>query len=149
MPLILIKPYTVEERLYIEAEHASFIFPAMTVKTVSFTSGEANDFGAWAEITDSDAVTFSSLATSDLHISGVLIESTDTDDKMYLLEISYGASKIVVHRQRFGSGTKFISPAQMVRVRTRHIPAGETIYYRLACEDAGATVTASIRYHLH
>ncbi len=135
--------------LILEASHEIEIYPALTVKTVSFTSGGADAFGAWAEITDSGAVTLSSLATSDMYISGVIIESTDTVDKMYLLEISHGVLYTVVSRQRFGSGSKFIAPAQQVRVRAAHIPSGETVYYRLACEAAGAIVTVSIRYHLH
>lgn len=136
--------------LIIEVVHETFIYPEMTVKTVSFTSGGANAFGAWAEIVDSGAVTLSSLAAAaNLHISSVCIESTDTVDKMYLLEISYGAGYTVVHRQRFGSGSKFIEPAQQVRVRSDYIPAGATIYYRMACEAAGAIATACIRYHLH
>lgn len=135
--------------LILEAFHETVVYPEMTVKTVSFTAGGVNAFGAWAEITDSGAVTLSSLATSDMHISSVLIESTDTVDKMYLLEISYGAGKVNVHRQRFGSGAKFIAPAQQVRVRAGHILAGKIIYYRMACEAAGSIATASIRYHLH
>lgn len=135
--------------LLIEAVHETFIYPEMTVKTVSFTSGGANAFGAWAEITDSGAVTLSSLATANMHISSILIESTDTIDKMYLLEISYGGTYTIVSRQRFGSGSKFIEPAQQVRVRAGFIPAGQTIYYRMACEAAGAIATVSIRYHLH
>jgi len=135
--------------LILEAFHETFIYPEMTVKTVSFTSGGVDAFGAWAEIVDSGAVTLSSLATSDMHISSVIIEGTDTLDKIYLLEISYGANRIIVSRQRFGSGSKFVEPAQQVRVRAGLIPAGQTIYYRMACEAAGAIATASIRYHLH
>ena len=147
--VLLLKKGRVEEVLYVESSHETFVYPAMTVKTVSFTSGAIDTFGAWAEIVDSGAVTLSSLATAEMHISSLVIESTDTADKMYLLEISYGADKVIISRQRFGSGSKFIEPAQQVRVRSIGIPAGETIYYHLACEAAGAIITVSIRYHLH
>lgn len=147
----MVNIYLIEalRNLVLEAAHETFIYPEMTVKTVSFTSGGVDAFSAWAEIVDSGVVTLSSLATSIMHISSIVIESTDTIDKMYLLEIAYGALYTNVARIRFGSGSKFVEPAQQVRVRAKHIPAGETIYYRMACEAAGAIATAQIRYHLH
>lgn len=146
----LIKLNRVEEELHIDAHHESFLFPEDVTETMSFTSGIADTFGAWAEIVDNNAVTFSSKVTSPTHISGTIIEGTDTADKFWVLEISWGASNVIVARMRFGSGSKFVAPAQQVRVRAGFIPTGETVYYRLKCEDtAGAVATAHFRYHYH
>lgn len=134
-----------------DLEHITAIFPEATNETVTFTAGGTNNtFGAWAEIVDNNAVTFSSKAASSaVHLTSLQIETTDTDDKVYLAEISYGTSNTIVARSRFYSGTKFTNAISQTRFHTDIIPAGETIYYRLACETADATATVSIRYHTH
>ena len=136
-----------------EAEHDSSIYPENSGQVVTFTAGgEANTFGAWAEI---DIVgggdTFSSkVASTGQHISGILVEDLDTADKRYLLEIAYGDAKTVVLRHRFISGeVKKLAAIQFVRIRAAQIPAGETVYYRMKCETAGATCEISLRYHSH
>jgi len=53
--------------LQIKSSHRSYIFPDMSSDidlTCTFTSGEIDEFGAWAEITDSGATTLSSIAAA-------------------------------------------------------------------------------------
>lgn len=134
-----------------EIVHESFIFPEDSNETVELTAGGGdNAFGVWAEIKDNLLVTFSSKATSDLHISGILIEEADTPEKIYVLELAYGDSKTNVARSRFGQGTRFISVVtQETKVRGVHVPTGETIYYQMKCETGGAKCKVHFRYHLH
>lgn len=137
--------------ILIEQEHLSAIFPEATNETVTLTAGGTNNtVGAWAEIVDNNAVTLSSkAATQSMHISSMQVEDTNTDDVVYLVEVAYGAAKTVVNRSRFYSGTRFISPVSQIRFRPLEIPAGETVYYRMACETASATCVVSFRYHTH
>ncbi len=120
---------------------------------VTFTAGGTNNtFGVWAEIdVDGDGDTFTSKVTSVAqHISGILVEDLDTKDKRYWLEIAYGDDKTLVLRHRFLSGeVKKLEAVQFMRIRAEPIPAGETVYYRMKCETAGATCELSLRYHLH
>ena len=138
------------EELELEAIHDSILFPEDTNETVTFTAGGAiNTFGAWVEIVDNNAVTFSSkLTTDDGHISALSIESANTNNKIYLLEIAYGAAKTVVVRHRFKSGVG-VETFQSWRQKTLKIPTGETVYYRMKCETALATCTIDFRYHFH
>jgi len=136
----------------IESHHETFIFPEDTDETVTFTaSNVANTFGAWAEIVDNNAVTLSSkFASNEGHISAVMVEDVSVKEKTFLIEIAYGASKIIISRHRFVSGeTTKLPPIQQIRVRSLDIPAGETVYYRMKCDQADATCELSFRYHYH
>jgi len=136
----------------IEFHHETFLFPEDTNETVTFTAGSpANTFGNWAEIQDNNSVTLSSkLASIDGHISGLMIENVSIKEKTFLIEIAYGASKTIISRHRFVSGETTKLPAiQQIAVRSDDIPAGETIYYRMKSETAGATCNLSLRYHHH
>ena len=136
--------------LHDEASHVSRLFPEDTDETVTVTAGGANTFGAWAELVDNNAVKLSSKYNSmDMHISQIAVTSTDTNDKRWILEVSYGAAKVVHARLAFGSGTKHIATEQMARFRAPEIPVDELIYARLKCETAGAIATLSLRYHSH
>lgn len=140
------------DAIYLEIAHNSEIFPVDTDETVIFTAGGTNHIWlAWTEIVDNNAVTFSSkLAACDGHISAVLVEDVDTIGKSYLYEIAYGASHTVIARARFAaSDANKGNPIQEARIRADHIPAGETVYYRMKCETASATAQVSIRYHCH
>ena len=138
------------EELELEASHASYLFPEDTDETVTFTAGGTNNtFGAWVEIGDNNAVTFSSkLASNEGHISASAIESANINGKVYLIEIAYGAAKTIVAIHRFKSevGTEKF---QLCRMRTLKIPAGETVYYRMKCETASATCEINLKYHFH
>jgi len=140
------------EELSLEAAHTTHIFPEDTDETVTFTAGVANNaWLAWTEIVDNNAVTFSSkVAACQAHISAVIAEEVDTINKSYVYEIAYGDDKTIVSRARFASSAANRgNPIQETRVRAAHIPAGETVYYRMKCETGGATADVSIRYHCH
>jgi len=137
-------------RLFLEIDHVSNYFPIDSAETVTFTAGAVdNIFGAWVEVVDNNAVTFSSkLITSCGHISNISVEDASVKDKIYILEIAYGDSKIVVVRDRVLSASIQLSTVQHGRRVSKSIPAGKTIYYRLKCETGGATLQISLRYHL-
>ncbi|MBA7701135.1 hypothetical protein ES703_109866 [subsurface metagenome] len=139
--------------LYLDSQHDSAIFPEDTDESVTFTAGgDANTFGSWAEIeVDAIGTTFSSkVATENGHISGILIEDISVKDKHYLLEIAYGDDKTVVLRHRFIAwDVKKLDAVNYMRIRADDIPAGETVYYRMKCETAGASCEISLRYHTH
>ncbi|GAH15694.1 unnamed protein product, partial [marine sediment metagenome] len=51
---------------------------------------------------------------------------------------------------RFLSGdTKKLAAVNYMKIRADEIPAGETVYYHMKCETAGATCEVSLRYHTH
>jgi len=133
--------------------HRSYIFPDDIDRTVTVTAGSSDgEFGDWAEIADNEAATFSSKATSDLHISSLRVRSESVADALYLLEIGYGESAkavAVVDPYEFGAGTKKIEGDEQVRFRPPIIPAGQKIYYRMKCETKDATCTIVFRYHYH
>ncbi|GAH24851.1 unnamed protein product [marine sediment metagenome] len=137
--------------LFLEQQHETFIFPEDTDETVEFVAAAANTWSAWTEITDG-AVTFTSkLSTNDGHISAMVIEEVDTVDKRYMIEVSTGPNYSIISRHRFTSGAAPILPAlQFIRVRSKLIHAGETIYYRMKCEQAGPKkCKVYFRYHFH
>lgn len=139
------------EELYEDAFHLSEYFPEDSNETVTFTAGGvANTFGAWAEIVDNNAVTFSSkMANCHGHISGVLVEDASVNDKVYIFEIAYGTAKMVVVKGRALSATVLLSTVQQGRRRSLKLLQGETVYYRMKCETAGATGRVALRYHCH
>ena len=136
--------------LNLEAFHVSFFFPEDSNETITITAGGAiNTFGAWAEIVDNNAVTFSSKIASNIgHISMIGVEDVSVTDKIYMLEIAYGDAKTVVTRHRILVGVGKVTSCQ-TRVRPLKIPAGETVYYRLKCETGGATALVNLKYHFH
>ena len=139
------------DNLLLDSAHENFLFPEDTNETVTFVAGNvANTFGAWVEIVDNNAVTFSSkLAACNGHISSIVARGTSVKDKEYIFEISYGDAKIVVARANLLSGTNQLSTVQQNKMRNLGIPAGETVYYRMKCETASATMGVRMRYHCH
>jgi hypothetical protein len=140
------------ENISLELTHLSYIFPEDSNETATFTAGNvANTFGAWAEIVDNNAVSLSSKFTvQEGHLSAILIESADTKDKVYILEITSGSAKTPVAVHRFVAGDLVKLPTiQQIRVRPAPIPINETVYYRMKCETANAVCTLSFRYHYH
>jgi membrane-associated protease RseP (regulator of RpoE activity) len=122
-----------------------FVFPESTSATFTMASGGIiNTFGAWTEITDNAATTLSASFATD---TGYLSELTPFDysasNKSYLVEIAYGASYTNVARLRwFARADELV----VLPVYSAKIPAGETVYYRMMCETAGATCRAGLRY---
>ena len=137
--------------LHAQFEHEAHLFPEDTDETVTFTAGgSTNTFGSWAEIVDNSAVKLSSkFNTEDMHIEGIVITSTNTADKRWILEFAWGAAKTPAGRMAFGSGTKKVHPEQAVHLVAEKLPLDELIYYRLKCETASATCTVSLTYYHH
>jgi len=133
-----------------EIHHLTKIFPEGTDETLTFTAGGvANVFGDWAEIVDNVPNTFSSKITKPTHITAFMIEDASVKDKTYFLEVAYGDAKTLVSPYRFISGDVKLPIIQQIRLRSRDIPVGETVYYRMKCETAGATCTLHLRYYHH
>jgi len=143
--------------LLLEAAHRSYIFPDMSSDidlTCTFTSGAIDEFGAWAEITDSGATTLSSIAAAHaLHISALRIRSTSDANLLYVIEMGYGpdaGSVTILDVHEFGSGTKKIDSDEQVRFRAPVFPQGQKVYYRMKTEDTlNATANIELRYHYH
>ena len=130
--------------------HVSAIFPEDTDETVTLTAGGTdNVFGAWAAIVDNNAVELSTVfAANPGHICCILVEDVNQVDERYLLEISYGAAHVVIARSRFMKSGVLVNVAHQTRIRSFHIPAGETVYYRMKCETLGKTAIVQFRYYL-
>lgn len=140
------------EKLYLIEHHTTGIFPDDTSLTCTLTALDtANTFSAWAEVEDNTSGTTLKLsaafASYEGHITSMVVESLSEINTIYLVELAYGDSKVPVLHLRFMENDKEV-PVQQNRVLSDDIPAGETIYYRMMCETAGATCTVSIRYHL-
>lgn len=134
--------------------HETALFPDDTDKTCTLTAAEAADtYSGYIEIIDSvgNGGTLSAkFASYRGHIVGMIIESVSEVDTIYEVELSYGTPKVVITRWRFAGETKFTSPAHQLRVRAIHIPAGETVYYRMKSATAVAnTALVHFRYFLH
>lgn len=129
--------------------HVSDIFPDDTNKTVTLTAGGvANTFGAWAAVVDNLAAELSTVfAAANGHIASILIEDCSATDVRYELEVSYGAAKVVVARTRFMKEVNKTDVSHQTRIRSIHIPLGETVYYRLKCETADGTAQVHFRYY--
>ncbi|MBA7676475.1 hypothetical protein ES703_84716 [subsurface metagenome] len=142
--------------LLLEIRHDSELFPEDTNRKVELTAGApANTWSDWAEIEDDTPVTpdtlSSKFATQLGHISGILIEDLSDKEKRYQLEVAYGDAKtrVLTHRFLTGDVAKKLAAIQFIRIRAEEVPAGETIYYKMKCETAGATCEVSFRYHYH
>ena len=139
--------------LWIEAHHRSYLFPDDITKTATLTAdGADNTFGTWAEIADNLGAKFSALTTSPIAVSSMQVREEDEADKLYLIEIGYGEAVeavTTIDPHLFGSGTKKIERDEQVRFRPPVIPVGQKIYYRMKCEEGGATCQVAFRYHHH
>lgn len=138
------------EHIWLTQTHVSAVFPEDTDETVTVTApAGVNTFGAWAELVDDQAVALSSkFADKPGHIVAIMVEECSVQDKRYLLELAYGAAKTIIVRSRFMKVLNKVNVGHQTRVRSIHIPAGETIYYRLKCETGAATAEIHLRYFL-
>jgi hypothetical protein len=129
----------------------SCIFPESSGRTVTvIADAVANTWTAWAEIVDSAATSFSTInATKAIQILGVAIESiTPLSVKdMFHGEIAYGDNKIPVDCGRWVLGSADRAGSISIFPRnTPIIPAGETIYARVMCEEALGQAEVSFLY---
>lgn len=138
------------EEIYQYSHHVSNIFPEDTDETCLIVAGGTdNIFGGWALLVDDMAGHFDAVfATSPGHIVAILIEDCNQTDERYLLEISYGGSKVMVARTRFMKSGVLVNVEHSTRIRSIHIPVGEDVYYRLKCETLSKTAYIHLRYYL-
>jgi len=132
--------------------HTTVVFPIATNLTCLLTAhANANTWSAWAEIVDSGATALStSFAADDGCIVAILVEDASQASTLYMTEISYGASKVIIGRHRVLTEAGLFPTEQSPRCRGAEVPAGETIYYRCMCATAGSkTLNVHFRYFLH
>ena len=120
-----------------------FLFPNVTNVTVTLTAGNTNVWSGWAEVVDSTAVTLSSkFATQAGYINDMYIYDHSAVDKVYCVELAYGVAKTTLGRMMWHTSYK-----DTVQIKSRKVPAGQTIYYRMMCSGAnGATAKIGFRY---
>lgn len=120
-----------------------FLFPDVTNVTVTFTAGNTNVWSAWVEVVASNAVTLSSkFAAAAGYINDMYIYDHSAVDKVYCIELAYGAAKTTLGRMMWHTSFK-----DTVQIKSRRVPAQETIYYRMMCSGAnGATAKVGFRY---
>ena len=136
------------KELHKEAFHLNLLFPEDSNETVTFTAGgSANTFGAWAEIVDNNGIKLSSKFNSYGHVASVIAEDASVKDSVYVWEIAYGAGETIVAKGRMISATNKINATAQNRMRTLKILGGESVYYRMKCETASATMAVHLRYH--
>jgi hypothetical protein len=123
----------------------TFLFPADTDYYVLLTAdGAAGSFSSWAEIIDNNSVTLSSLFATDAgYVSDIYIyQVTAPADTTHIVEVAYGESKTSLTRVMFNGDNLNIA-----QVKSRRIPAGETIYYRIMTNTAPTEyVSIGFRY---
>ena len=143
------------EHIDTQGSHVTTIFPAATnLDCVLTAHATANVWSAYTEIADTTGgtpITLSSLfAATAGHITAMVTESANTDDTVYMVEVSYGESHQRISAWRLVSGTNKVSSTGQSAARGAEIPAGETIYYRCMCETASSkTLNVHFRYYLH
>ena len=129
--------------------HETQTFPEATDLTVTIAGhAMAHTWSAWAEIADSGATTFSSRISNHTHISAIGIEETSAAGNLWMIEISYGDSYIVVARVRFETlKVGQLETTPIMRIRSAHIPEGQTVYARCMCSAAGEDCQIHLRYY--
>jgi hypothetical protein len=120
-----------------------FLFPDTTNVTITMTAGNTNVWGDWVEAADSTAVTLSSkFSASAGYINDMYIYDHSAVDKLYSVELAYGATKTTLARTMWHTSFK-----DAVQIKSRRVPVGETIYYRMMCSGAnGANAKVGFRY---
>jgi len=134
--------------------HCTHIFPTATdLDCVLTAHADANAWSAWVEVedtTDVTPITLSSVfASLPGHITGMVTESADQDDTVYMVELAFGAAKTCISSWRLKSGTNKVSSTGQSTAKGEHIPAGETVYARVMCATAGSKIlNVHFRYFL-
>ena len=120
-----------------------FLFPSVTNETITLTAGNTNVWSNWVEVVDSTAVTLSSkFATANGYINDLYIYDHSAVDKLYCIGLAYGEAKTTLGRLMWHTSFK-----DAVQIKSRRVPAGSTIYYRMMCSGAnGATAKVGFRY---
>lgn len=124
-----------------------FLFPATSNLTCTLTAGNTNVWSSWTEIADSGANTLTEEFAADPgYISDMLFFLPSDAADGYNVELAYGASKVTLGRV----GVWALADgdiASVLPIKSREVPAGETVYYRMQSTGAnGATIQARFRY---
>jgi hypothetical protein len=131
--------------LLLHNENEAFLFPEEATVNATLTSGGVIDtFGAWAEIVDTNAVTLSSKFAAN---NGYLVEITTRNysdaNEIHIIEIATANDGTgIIGRVKLRSDWTYVLALRSVR-----IDAGDTIYYRMKSETAGATLDADFKYY--
>jgi len=130
--------------LKLHTENEVYLYPNMSTTNVTFTAGGGVDtYGNWAEINSSTGITLSSVFAAHAgYLSEIMTHNYNAADKVYIIEIAYGGDKTIVGRVKIRSDWTYVLDLNSVV-----IPLGETVYYRMQCETAGATLLADFRYY--
>jgi len=124
-----------------------FLFPDATNRTITLTAGATNIWSAWTEVVDSAAITLSSkFSASAGYVSDMLFFLPSDAADGYSVELAYGDAKTNLGRVAFWALADG-DIAYVLGIKSRRVPSGETIYYRMQSTGAnGATVQARFRY---
>ena len=120
-----------------------FLFPDVTNITITLTAGDTNVWSDWAQVIDSVSTNLSSKFIAKAgYINDIYISDHSAVDKFYCIELSYGEANTTLGRIMWHTSYK-----DAVQIKTRRVPVGETIYYRMMCSGAnGATAKIGFRY---
>ena len=132
------------DTLLLHTESVTYLYPENVAETCTLTSGTpANTFGAWAELTTNGSVTLSSkFSANDGYIKDIITRSYSAANKVYIIELSYGAAKTSIGRVKLMSDWTYV-----LALNSASIPTGETVYYRMKSETASATLIADFLYY--
>jgi len=137
-----------------ENHHNSKVFPIDSNGTVTLTAGASNNvWSDWTELNDNAGTNlidiFTGHPTWNRHITAIVLEDASIKDKVFNVELAYGDDKTRITQARFMTGNTKEGAANVTRVRAEYIPYTETIYYRMQCETANATIQVHLRAHCH
>jgi len=132
--------------VHILAEHVhsqQYVYPTLA-DAVSLTTAA----GDWAQGTLTEIVPASTI-TSPFDIHEIIVETVNTADKTYQLDLYHGASDTFAGSVRFradsvrgGSGS--------LTIMTPIIPANDKLTAKLSIQDGGSkTASISVRYHTY
>jgi len=123
----------------------TFLFPADTDFYVLLAADNVSgSFSTWKEIKDSGNVTLaSSFSDNAGYISDIYVyQVTAPADTTHIVEIAYGESKTSLTRIMFNGDN-----LNLAQIKSRRIPAGSTIYYRIMTTTAPTEfVSIGFRY---
>jgi len=124
-----------------------YLFPAASSLTCVLTAGNTNIWSAWTEVVDSGANTLSDEFAADTgYVSDMLFFLPSDAADGYNVELAYGAAKTTLGRVGMWALADG-DVAYVLPIKSRQVPAGETIYYRMQSTGAnGATIQVRFRY---
>jgi len=131
--------------LLLHTENESFLYPNATASAnITFTSGAIDTFSAWAVITDSSGGNLSAKFVANAgFLTEIMTHNYSIADKKYIIEIAYDNDDTdVVARVKVRSDWTYV-----LTLNSAVIPAGATLYYRMMCETAAATLNVDFRYY--